>query len=581
MIFPTDKAWIPPKEIPSEINSELAQYSPIMRQVLFNRDYETLAQAQAFLKALPPENTQPQNLLGMAAALERIRFAIRKGEKIAVYGDYDADGVTATALLTEVIQRLGGNVRGYIPNRFDDGYGLNIDAIDQLYEQGIGLIITVDCGARSLDEASHAHQIGMDLIVTDHHRPADELPIAKALINPKQPGDNYPDKDLVGVGLAYKLACGLLEEIRADVRASSKSLAVDYLDLVAIGTVADLAPLRGENRHLVRTGLEYIRRPYRQGIRSLLGAAGIDSKNVTAENLGYGLAPRLNAAGRLETAMAALQLLLTKDVQEAGYLAQKLDLQNRERQEITRQIQSEAEKKALTDDPGALLLFAADESYNEGVIGLAAARLTEKFYRPAIVAKRGDEFTRGSCRSIPEFHITEALDQCADLLVRHGGHAAAAGFTVKNRDLFELIERLKNLAQTKLADPIPRPSVQADAVVELYELTPDLLGELKQLEPTGSHNPPAVFISHGVRVVRKRTVGKDQSHLKMTLSDGKITYDAIGFRLGHLDDDLPLYVDVLFTFETNRYNEVETLQLNIKDIHPSSGRMSLISPTYP
>ena len=542
-----------------------------MRQLLFNRGYSTFDDAISYLFANTPEGSQPQNMLGVPEAAGRIRHhAIKNNEPIVVYGDYDADGVTATALLTDVVRSLGGQARGYIPNRFEEGYGLNIEALNSLKAEGVRLVITVDCGVRSLKEAEHAKNIGLDLIITDHHHPGEQLPQVTALVNPKQPGETYPDRNLAGVGLVYKLACALLDPDYAEHQDDPHlSPAHEYLDLVALGTVADQVPLIGENRHLVRSGLEYLRRPHRQGVLSLIGAAQLNPASINAESIGFALGPRLNAAGRLDSAQAALDLLLTRDVAEAGKLAQLLNSQNQERQEITRAIQAHAETTALIAEPDAPLLFAVNEDYNPGVIGLAAARLLEKYYRPAIVAHQGAEFTRGSCRSIPEFHITRALDQCADLLIRHGGHAAAAGFTVRNSDLPELIDRLNEIANAELGGFDLRPMFQADMELELSELDPRLTGELANLEPTGSDNPPALFVSRSVRVLRSRPVGKDSSHLKLAVTDGRITYDAIAFRLGHLQPDLPLFIDLLFSFEINRYNGNETLQLNVKDIHPT------------
>ena len=511
------------------------------------------------------------NMLGVPEAVERIWQAIQKEERIAVYGDYDADGVTATALLTDVLMKLGAQVQGYIPNRFDEGYGLNIEALDALQAGGTALVVTVDCGIRSMDEAEHARRNGLDLIITDHHHPLDEMPQALALVNPKQPGEVYPDQNLAGVGLAYKLACALLEKARAAGYALAEQIeAEEYLDLVALGTISDQAPLIGENRALVRKGLEYIRRPRRQGILSLIGAAQLNALQITADSIGFGLGPRLNAAGRLDSALAALNLLLTRDLAEAAFLAQQLDNQNRERQQITREIQAHAEGQALAEAPDALLLFSAHESYNPGVIGLAASRLMEQYYRPSIVASHGPEFTRGSCRSIPEFHITKALDECADLLVRHGGHSAAAGFTVRNEHLPELVERLRLIAQRELGSLDLRPTLHADAQVNLAELTPDLLNDLGHLQPTGQNNPAARFVSRGVRILRSKTVGKDSSHLKLTVTDGIITYDAIAFRQGHLFGNLPQYIDLIYNFERNEYNGFVSLQLNVQDIHPRS-----------
>ncbi|MCZ7552811.1 MAG: single-stranded-DNA-specific exonuclease RecJ [Anaerolineae bacterium UTCFX2] len=565
------KRWNIAPPITPAADLSLQDFSPIMRQLLFNRGYSTFDDAISYLFANTPEGSQPQNMLGVPEAAGRIRHhAIKNNEPIVVYGDYDADGVTATALLTDVVRSLGGQARGYIPNRFEEGYGLNIEALNSLKAEGVRLVITVDCGVRSLKEAEHAKNIGLDLIITDHHHPGEQLPQVTALVNPKQPGETYPDRNLAGVGLVYKLACALLDPDYAEHQDDPHlSPAHEYLDLVALGTVADQVPLIGENRHLVRSGLEYLRRPHRQGVLSLIGAAQLNPASINAESIGFALGPRLNAAGRLDSAQAALDLLLTRDVAEAGKLAQLLNSQNQERQEITRAIQAHAETTALIAEPDAPLLFAVNEDYNPGVIGLAAARLLEKYYRPAIVAHQGAEFTRGSCRSIPEFHITRALDQCADLLIRHGGHAAAAGFTVRNSDLPELIDRLNEIANAELGGFDLRPMFQADMELELSELDPRLTGELANLEPTGSDNPPALFVSRSVRVLRSRPVGKDSSHLKLAVTDGRITYDAIAFRLGHLQPDLPLFIDLLFSFEINRYNGNETLQLNVKDIHPT------------
>ena len=565
------KHWIIEPVLPPEADQALVRFSPILRQLLYNRGYKTDQAARQYLEAQPPAGSDPLNMLGVPEAVERIWQAIQKEEQIAIYGDYDADGVTATALLADLLKKLGAQVQGYIPNRFDEGYGLNTEALDALQAGGTSLVVTVDCGIRSMDEAEHARRIGLDLIITDHHHPLNELPQALALVNPKQLGETYPFENLAGVGLAYKLGCALLEKARSAGYAPAEQIeAEEYLDLVALGTVSDQAPLVSENRSLVRQGLEYIRRPRRQGILSLIGAAQLNPLQITADSIGFGLGPRLNAAGRLDSALAALNLLLTQDLAEAASLAQLLDNQNRERQQITREIQAHAEQLTLAEEPDAMLLFSAHESYNPGVIGLAASRLMEQYYRPSIVAYHGPELTRGSCRSIPEFHITKALDECADLLVRHGGHSAAAGFTVRNEHLSELVERLRFIAQRELGNMDLRPKLHADAQVNLAELTPELLKELGRLQPTGQSNPAARFVSRGVRVLRSRTVGKDSSHLKLTMTDGIITYDAIAFRQGHLYGNLPQYIDLIYNFERNEYNGIASLQLNVQDIHPRS-----------
>lgn len=560
MTLPHKNRWIVPAPLTPQADAALAAYVFPMRQVLFNRGIATKAAADTYLRADVSFNDDPLQIKDMESAVARIRRAIAGQEDIVIYGDYDVDGVTATALMVTILNALGGKARAYIPNRFDEGYGLNLDAIATLKEEGAGLVITVDCGIRSPDEAARAREIGLDLIITDHHEPAGALPEALAVINPKQEGDSYPEKYLAGVGIAYKIAQALTDD---------KALLASVLDLVALGTVADLAPLNGENRALVRGGLREMRRSQRQGLLSLAAVAEITLPKVNAMNIGFALGPRLNASGRLESALASFQLLTTRDIFEAGTLAQQLNIQNQQRQRLTRDIQARAEAIALAEEENPFFLFAVDKDFNPGVVGLAAARLTETYYRPSAVGQVGEETTRCSCRSIADFHITEALDTCADLLVRHGGHAAAAGFTIRNENLPILKERLKARAHEKLSGLDLRHTLLADAEVQLSDLTYDLLKNLDYLEPTGYGNPGAVFVARNLRVSSFRAVGTDSKHLKLALTDSKITFDAIGFRLGEWAKNMPPRVDVMFTFETNEFNGQTRLQLNLKDLKPS------------
>jgi single-stranded-DNA-specific exonuclease len=369
------------------------------------------------------------------------------------------------------------------------------------------------------------------------------------------------------VGVAYKIVQALLESIGNSAGAFKSE---DLLDLVALGTVADLAPLTGENRFLVRKGLQKLRETKRQGLFSLAAVSDLPLSRITAVSIGFILGPRLNAAGRLESAKAAFELLTTTDVKTAGELAQQLNMQNRQRQEITRKIQMEAEEIALAEDPDADLFFAVHPDFNAGVVGLAASRLVETYYRPAVVGQISAETTRCSCRSIPEFHITEALDLCKDILIRHGGHAAAAGFTVRNENVDELKRRLKLLAMETLRGKDLRQTLTADIELPLSDLKPELLHHLEYLQPTGYGNPEAVFVSRNVRVTNRRTVGVENKHLKLNVTDGRVTFDAIGFRLGHLLPELPLFVDVLYTFESNEFNGRQSMQLNLKDVRPAA-----------
>ncbi len=559
---PIEKRWQIAAAISPAAEAELKAHPPALRQVLFNRGIATAAAAEEFLAAPLPHH-DPYLLLDMDKAVARIRAGLAGNERMVIYGDYDVDGVTASVLLLEALQALGANVANYIPNRFEEGYGLNPEALTQLQAEGAGLVITVDCGIRSVAEAAHAQTIGLDLIITDHHSPGPELPPALAVINPKREGDPYPEKLLAGVGVAWKLACALLagsEDLNPD----------DLLDLVAIGTVADLVPLTGENRPLVRHGLARIRAAQRQGVVSLLGVAGIPPATVNAGHIGFGLGPRLNAAGRLAEAQEAFDLLACRDPQRAGLLAQALDNRNRERQEITRQIQARADELAGASDPQKLLLFAHDPDFNLGVVGLAASRLMDTHYRPAIVSGVDGEFTRASCRSIPEFHITEALDECADLIDHHGGHAAAAGFTILTQRYPELVRRLEAIAARQLAGQDLRPLLHADAEVPLVDLQASLLHALENLQPTGYGNRQPAFVSRNLEVKSWRAVGQEGAHLKLVVTDGWAHMDAIAFRQGRWAGQLPKRVDLLYNFEMNEFNGRQMLQLNVRDIKPSN-----------
>ncbi len=552
---------------PPEAEEALRRFPPLLRRVLYQRGFRTYDEARAFLEARPPEGTaDPFAIRDVDATADRLAVAIRKGESIAVYGDYDVDGVTATALLTQALRRLGASVRPYIPNRFDEGYGLNHGALDTLHAEGVRVVVTVDCGIRSVAEAEHARDLGLDLIISDHHIPGEELPPALAIVNPKRADDPYPEKFLAGVGLAYKIAQALYLKLRPREADAVR----DALDLVALGSVADLAPLQGENRHLVRAGLHRLRRPQRQGLFSLIQISGLKPERLTATHIGFMLGPRLNAAGRLDSALAALELLLTDDYMEAGRLAMQLDAQNRERQRQTREVQEHAEKLAIQGEEIPLLLFAAHPDFNPGVVGLAASRLVERYYRPAIVGQQGDEFTRASCRSIPEFHITHALEACGDLLEHYGGHAAAAGFTVRNDRLPDLLACLHAQAEAVLGARELRPTLRADAEVRLRELTAQALADMRWLEPTGYGNPRPRFVARGVRIHSARTVGKEAQHLKLILEQDGVRHQAIAFRQGAWLENLPSAVDILFTFEWNEYNGQRSPQLNIKDLRAAA-----------
>src|SRR3990172_8641105 len=560
-----EKHWQIHPHITPEAEKNLAGFPPFLRQVLFNRGFGTAEESNRFLAALPVDSIHHGKIKGLGAAVDRLAFAIAHGESIVVYGDYDCDGVTATALLCKCPLALGGHARAYIPDRFEEGYGLNVGALRQLKGEGAAVVISVDCGIRSLKEAEEARRFGLDLIITDHHTPGLELPDTVAIINTKQQGDEYPEKQLAGVGTAFRLAHALEKKLRA-----GDDLSARFLDLVALGTVADMVPLTGENRWMVREGLTQIHQPKRQGLFSLISVSGLKAANVRSGDIGFMLGPRLNAAGRLETAKRALLLLMTDSVFEAGKLAQDLDNQNRERQELTVSMTESAEGIVTAAGGDPLLLFAMHPEYNAGVVGLVASRLTDKFYRPSIVGQRGETTTRASCRSIPEFHITQALESCAELFENFGGHAAAAGFTVRNERLSEVMDHLNAYAQEKLSGLTLRPTLVADAELPLVDLKPDLLNQIELIEPTGYGNPQVNLVSRGLQVRDSRAVGQDGRHLKLVVTDGWITYDAIAFRHGDWAQAMPKMVDLLYRFEANEFNGRRTMQLNVRDLKESA-----------
>lgn len=544
-----------------------------MAQVLYNRGYDTAENARRFLAGEMPD-VNPFKMAGMNAAVARIRQATRQQEPIAVYGDFDTDGVTSTALMVQTLRALGGVVEPYIPDRVEDGYGLSSAALMQMANDGIRVVITVDCGIRAIPEVNDGLSLGLDIIVTDHHSVGGDLPPALAVINPKRKDCSYGEDMLAGVGVAYRLAQALLMAAEQAGESAAGLQAEDLLDLVAIGTVADLAPLnRLENRALVIKGLDVLNAARRPGIYALADVTGLRPGKIKASNIGFGLGPRLNAAGRLESAIDAYELLMTADYGQAMRLAQRLNELNIQRQQETRMAQIKASELALRDleDVDTPLIFAADSSFLPGIVGLVAGRLAEEHYRPAVVVEQGEQGeSRGSCRSIPEFNIINALDKCADLLVRHGGHAQAAGFTIRNENLFALRDHLFEMAWESLRGEELRPSLEIDAEVSFDWLNLSLAEELERLEPTGHQNPQPLFVTYNVPVLDSRTVGRENAHLKLRLGEPGFWLDGIAFRQSHWQEALPRRIDVVYHFEVNEWNGRRQPQMNIKDIRAST-----------
>ena len=571
------KEWDLARPAPAAWLDECRDIHPVLAQILFNRGFDNPMDAQRFLyeRELAED---PYDMKDMEKAVARISRAIAEGEPIVVYGDFDADGVTAAALMMQVLTALGGQADVYFPNREKDGYGLHTPALLSLAEQGAKVVITVDCGIRSVDEVRDGLQAGLNMIVTDHHSIGPEMPPALAVINPQQ-ADCKGSPNLAGVGVAFMLAKALLlHRWRTDRASYPEGLRQsDLLDLVAIGTVADVVPLNDSlNRRLVRHGLNTINEMRRPGIKALAAVAGLKPNQIKAVNIGFGLGPRINAAGRLDDARIAYNLLTAVSIDEAMAYAQKLDEAqklhriNRERQKLTHQAEA-AVKEQIKNAENLPLIFVGDKDFRPGIVGLVASRLVETYYRPAIVFQRRDEQSRASCRSIPEFHIAHALDECACLLVRHGGHAMAAGFTVDNRNIDKLHEELARLAAAAFDGQNLQPTLRIDQELDLDDLSADLVKAVQALEPTGQENPAAIFMSRGLEVLDCRTVGKDDKHLKLKLGRLGKPIDAIGFRMGDWAGKLPSSIDAAYHLEMNEWNGYRRLQMRLLDIRPAAG----------
>jgi len=567
-----EKKWIQRAHIPHSISEKLSDFPLPFREILFNRGIEDQESAMEFLSA-NEEMHNPFLLKGMESAVKRIRTAINNHERIVIFGDYDVDGITSSVLLTQVIRKLNGYVKTYIPNRFEEGYGLSRDSLDGVINLCPDLIITVDCGIRSNEEIEIGKRHHIDFIITDHHQPSESVPDAAAVICSKQEGDAYPFKELAGVGAAFKLAQALLMDLDFDW-----IVIENWLDLVALGTVADVAPLIGENRALVKKGIDVIRQKSRLGILALCEVSKVNISQLNSYNIGYMLGPRLNAAGRLSSALNAYRLLDADTYAEAKYLASYLDGKNRERQRITKEIQEKVESK-FNPEESQYLLSSFDADYNEGVLGLAASRLTETFYRPAVIGTIKENIIRASCRSLPEVNIIEALDGCSELLLRYGGHAMAAGLTVNSEKHADFLKALDEQISIQLKHEPLDPKIHYDAEVTNSDISEDFYRNLQTLEPTGSNNPSPILCMKGVKLLDVKRLGSSGEHLRFHIEgvhpknpEKMKYYPAIAFRFGQQTCFRSgEFVDFLFSFEENEFNGETNLQLRIRDmrIHES------------
>jgi len=558
--------WQMPPRIPETQLSGISRKSfpPLMAQLLHNRGITDPAHIESFLAADERLLNDPFQLPDMDKAIARIYRALLCGESIAIYGDFDVDGITATTLLVEGLSSLGGRVVPYIPHRTEEGYGLNDAALARLSQQGVSLVVTVDCGISAAPEVVGAQRMGLDIVVTDHHTVPSQMPPAIAVVDAKRADSRYPFPELAGVGVAFKLLQALFRSLGRD------SDMADFLDLVALGTVADMVSLLGENRYLVKRGIAVLHTTQRVGLKELARCAGVSPSGIDAEIISWVLAPRLNAAGRLDHAGIGYNLLSTSSSAEAQRLAGLLERKNVERQRLTDAMLAKAREQLVatgTDDP---LLMVGGEDFHSGVVGIAAGRLAEEFYRPVVVFEQGKQWSQGSARSILEFNMIAALTDCSDLLSRFGGHPMAAGFTVATENLDQLQEQLVGIASNQLSSLDLRPLICIDAEVSLSSLCGDTFKMMQQLAPFGRANPYPAFIARDVMVEGYRTVGSSGEHLKLKLSDGGVTWDSIGFRMGHLIDEVTPRLDIVFNLEVDQWRGREALQLKILDFVPAT-----------
>ena len=547
---------------PAEYFAETPNLPPLIAQILYNRGLTEPSQLASFIAADERLSADPFLLPDMHQAVARTYRALLSGENIAIYGDFDADGITATVLLVQGISRLGGKVVPYLPHRLNEGHGVKTTVLEKLHQQGISLVITVDCGITALAEVKKAQRKGLDIVITDHHTPPDTIPPATAVVNPKLPGSEYPFLELAGVGVAFKFLQALLQSIGKEERLE------EMLDLVALGTIADVMPLVGENRYLVKQGLRLLNSTPRPDIREMANQTSLTIGSLDTESVSWVIAPRLNTTGRLGHAMPSYQLLITDSTEEARQLNLWLEQKNTERQRLTSEVISKAREQILAEGVSPILL-ASDEEYPAGVIGLAAGRLREEFYRPAVVVKTGKQTSTGSCRSIPEFNITQALKQCQSLLSHFGGHPQAAGFTLPTRNLPRLKEALLRIAATKLAGVDLRPHLDIDAEVTLPKLTGDTFSSLQKLAPFGKGNPAPTFISRKVEVIDLRVIGSTGAHLKLKLRQDGTTWDGIAFHAGNCSKGVASPLDIVYNLEVDSWYGAERLRLNILDFAPA------------
>ena len=550
-------------------HARIFNVSETMAGLLYNRGITDYESAQRFLNPSLEHITDPFRIPDMKRAATRLLRSIYANERIMIYGDYDVDGITGTATMARCLSELGADVQSYIPKRLEEGYGINIEAIEQAASQGVKVIVTVDCGISAYNEVERAKELGMDVIITDHHQPGENIPSCTAVVNPKLMADELGQDNLAGVGVAFKLC----QAVHSLIGADSSSDPVKYMDLVALGTIADMVPLVGENRAIANFGMQQMMQTLNPGLACLLESCNLYGRPLSATNISYTLAPRLNAVGRLGDASVAVELFLTDENDKAANIASMLAEENRRRQEIEAVISEQAVGMLEAKDISTMnVIVLASEGWHQGVVGTVASRMVESYNRPAILISMANGEGRGSGRSIGGFDLHAALTECSDCLVRFGGHAQAAGLTLRADMLDQFKDKINFVASQQIISSQLIPVLKVDAVLRPQRITMDLAREIMKLQPYGLSNPEPVFVTNKLEINDIRGVGNDGRHLKLRLSRDGILLSAIGYNMGSrisdFDDDRSP-VDVAYTIDVSHYNGNEYLQLVLKDIRHS------------
>jgi single-stranded-DNA-specific exonuclease len=570
------KLWKLKEKVPQEIIEKFPELDELTLQLLYNRGLTTEQGVEAFLAPEYENQHDPFIFTDMYKACQRIWEAIFNQEKICVYSDYDADAVTANAVLQQTFRYLGVEIDSYIPDRFTEGYGLNIEAFEKIKERGAKVVITVDCGTNSVDVADYCRENNIDLIITDHHEITAETPKSFALINPKNPAEVYPDNQITGVGVAYKLAKALLsavDNVALIKNIQPQDVVVGWdkwlLDLVSIGTVADCHSLLGENRILVGLGLKVLAKTKWLGLRQLMMVSGIDPQkgNLDSRSLGFALAPRINAAGRLEHADIALKLLISEDTSEAQNLASALESINNRRRDITLRAVSEAQDQVLQIADRKILMLTSQD-WPKGVVGLIAGRLAEQYKKPVIILERGETESTGSARSSGEFNLVECLKSGSQYLVKFGGHKQAAGLTVKTEHIEIFYQTILEYADKESLEA-DEPALELEAELFPADINLNSFNRVAVFEPFGIKNPKPLFKISGARVASTRLVGKEQQHLQLTFDIGTVFIDAVAFSMGYLASKLSndVILDIAVELLSDDWGGTSKLKLRIVDFH--------------